>query len=126
MPTDPGEIVRAERLRRGWSLREAATAGNCSHTYWDAIERNEARKPVQARTAVALAFGWPDDWIENPPPPPEVSQRDDQVLGEFRQWGEAMLTAMEAMQGQIAELQQAVARLSAEDQSTPPPRRRRS
>ena len=107
-------------------MREAGQAGGCSHTYWDAIERGEARKQVMARTAVARAFGWPDDWIENPPPTPEVTQRDDQVLAEFRQWGETMLTAMEAMQGQIAELQQAVARLSAEGQSTPPARRRQS
>lgn len=121
-----GEVVRAERLRRGWSMREAAQAGGCSHTYWDAIERNEARKPVLVRSVVATAFGWADDWVENPPPPPEVIQRDDVVLTEFRQWGETMLATMEAMHGQIVELQQAVARLAAEGQSAPPGRRRQS
>ena len=126
MSTTPGEIARAERLRRGWSLREAGDAGGTSHSQWDRIERNEARREHDMRTAVARAFGWPDDWIENPPPSPEVIQRDDQVLAEFRQWGETMLTAMEAMQSQIAELQQAVARLSAEGQSAPPARRRQS
>lgn len=78
------------------------------------------------RTAVARAFGWADDWVENPPPPPEVIQRDDVVLTEFRQWGETMLATMEAMHGQIVELQQAVARLAAEGQSAPPGRRRQS
>lgn len=121
-----GEVVRAERLRRGWSMREAAQAGGCSHTYWDAIERNEARKPVLVRSVVATAFGWGDDWVENPPPPPEVTQREDEVLAEFRQWGQTTMTALREMQSQIAELQQAVARLAAEGQSTPPGTRRRS
>lgn len=126
MSTTPGEIVRAERLRRGWSLREAGDAGGTSHSQWDRIERNEARREYDMRTAVARAFGWADDWVENPPPPPEVIQRDDVVLAEFRQWGETMLATMEAMHGQIVELQQAVARLAAEGQSAPPGRRRQS
>lgn len=126
MPTETGDIVRQERLRRGWSMREAADAGGCSHTYWDSIERNEARKPVMVRNVVAQAFDWPDDWVEHPPPTPEVTQRDDQVLAEFRQWGETTMTALREMQQQIVELQQAVARLAAEGQSAPPGRRRQS
>jgi len=29
---DLRELVRAERLRRGWSVRQAAAAGGCSNT----------------------------------------------------------------------------------------------
>lgn len=76
--------------------------------------------------SVCRAFDWPIDWIENPPPTPEVIQRDDQVLEAFRQWGETMLATMEAMQAQIAELQREVAQLVAEGRSTPPGRRRQS
>ena len=126
MREEVGDVVRSERLRRGWSMREAAQVGGCSHTYWDSIERGEARKPVLVRNVVAKAFGWPDDWIENPPPPPAVIERDDQVLAEFRQWGETTMTTLREMQQQIVELQQAVVRLASSDQSPPSARRRQS
>lgn len=107
-------------------MREAGQAGGCSHTYWDAIERGEARKQVMARTAVARAFGWPDDWIENPPPTPEVTQRDDEVLGAIEKLGWTVLRTNQEMLTAIAELRAEVDRLRSEVGPTPPARRRQS
>ena len=78
--TEQGEIVRNERLRRGWSMRRAGETGGTSHSQWDRIERGEDRRTTNTREIVAQAFGWPLDWPENPPAPPEISQRDDQVM----------------------------------------------
>lgn len=36
-----GERIRAERLKRGWSLREAAANISISHTYLSAIEKGK-------------------------------------------------------------------------------------
>jgi len=80
MNAETGEIVRNERLRRGWSMRRAAEAAGVSHTWWDLVERGAQRRHDKAREAVAQAFGWPLDWVENPPAPPVISQRDDEVL----------------------------------------------
>lgn len=126
MPTETGDIVRQERLRRGWSMREAADAGGCSHTYWDSIERNEARKPVMVRNVVAQAFDWPDDWVEHPPPTPEVIQRDDEVLGAIEKLGWTVLQVNQEMLTALAELRAEVDRLRSEVQSAPPGRRRQS
>ena len=126
MSTTPGEIARAERLRRGWSLREAGDAGGTSHSQWDRIERNEARREHDMRTAVARAFGWPDDWIENPPPTPEVTQRDDEVLGAIEKLGWTVLRTNQEMLTAIAELRAEVDRLRSEVGPTPPARRRQS
>ena len=126
MSTTPGEIVRAERLRRGWSLREAGDAGGTSHSQWDRIERNEARKPMEMRMSVCRAFDWPIDWVENPPPPPEVIQRDDQVLSAIKELGWKLLRTTEALMTEIAALREEVDRLQSEARSTPPARRRGS
>ncbi len=124
MPSTAGDVVRDERVRRGWSLRRAADAGGTTHTNWDRIERGEARRAHEWRRIVATAFDWPDDWVENPPPPPEVTRRDDEVLQAFAQFGSTMLAAIEAMQQQIAALQSTVDQLAAEARPTRPGSRR--
>jgi transcriptional regulator with XRE-family HTH domain len=125
MPSTAGDIVREERQRRGWSLRRAADAAGTTHAHWDRIERNEARRAAEWRRLVCTAFDWPDDWVENPPAPPEVTRRDDEVLQAFAQLGETMLAAMESMQRQIAELQSTVDQLAAEARPTRPGSRRK-
>jgi transcriptional regulator with XRE-family HTH domain len=114
--TEQGEIVRNERLRRGWSMRRAGEAGGTSHSQWDRIERGEDRRAANTREIVAQAFDWPLDWPENPPAPPVVSQRDDQVMA-----------ALTSMMEQIAALTAQVARLEdAARRAAPAPRRSQS
>lgn len=64
---DPREAVAAERRRRGWSVRRAATEGGVSNTTWG---KYEAGQEVAAMIpAVAQAFGWPANWEDTPPVP---------------------------------------------------------
>jgi transcriptional regulator with XRE-family HTH domain len=64
------ERVIAERQQRGLTIRQAAGLTDITNTTWSRWE-NEAGDPSpKLRTAVATAFGWGQDWPENPPPLP--------------------------------------------------------
>lgn len=60
----PANQVRAERLKRGLSVRQAASRGGISNTYWGEFE--DYRRPLTPyiADAVAKAFEWPKDWLE--------------------------------------------------------------
>jgi hypothetical protein len=98
--TEQGEIVRNERLRRGWSMRRAGEAGGTSHSQWDRIERGEDRRMSNTREIVAQAFGWPLDWVENPPAPPVISQRDDEVLAAIA----SLRESVDLLRAEVAQL----------------------
>jgi transcriptional regulator with XRE-family HTH domain len=64
------ERVVAERQQRGLTIRQAAGLTDITNTTWSRWE-NEAGDPSpKLRTAIATAFGWGQDWPENPPPLP--------------------------------------------------------
>lgn len=67
------ERVVSERRRRGWSARDAATAGRISNTSWSRAE-SSGEVSAKMRGAVSVAYGWETDWPENPPviPPGEA------------------------------------------------------
>lgn len=70
-------LVRAERLRRGWSVRQAAAAAGISNTWWGKFE--DGRQPLTPMIAngVAKAYDWPTEWAAAPasmPRPEEVSR----------------------------------------------------
>lgn len=62
--------VRQERLHRGWSVRAAAQRGDISNTYWAEFE--DYRQPLTPTiaAAVAMAFGWSEDWPDALRPTP--------------------------------------------------------
>lgn len=62
----PVDVVKAERLRRGWSVRRAATNGAVSNTTWGRFE-HDGQLTDRMRQAVARAFGWDPVWPEDPP-----------------------------------------------------------
>src|SRR4051812_8543039 len=65
--SDLRELVRAERRRRGWSVRKAASTGGCSNTAWGEWE-NGARELGQAvQAGISQAFDWAPDWPDHPP-----------------------------------------------------------
>ena len=67
--TDLLERVRIERQLKGWSMRDAASAGGISNQAWSVFERGG---PITrgVHQAVMQAFGWPETWQTNPPPLP--------------------------------------------------------
>ena len=58
----PHQAVHEERLRRGWSIRTAASKGGMSNTAWGDIENGDRAVSPLFQRAVSTAFGWPDDW----------------------------------------------------------------
>lgn len=56
--------VRAERLNRGWSIRDAAAAthGQLSNTWWGKFEDGKQPLTDGIRAGVAEAFGWANNW----------------------------------------------------------------
>jgi len=71
-----------------------------SHTWWDLVERGAQRRHDKAREAVAQAFGWPLDWVENPPAPPVISQRDDEVLAAIA----SLRESVDQLRAEVAQL----------------------
>lgn len=69
------ERVRAERLGRGWSVRDAASAAGLSNTWWARFE--EGLQPITDGivAGVALAFEWPADWPTQPDDGPLAALR---------------------------------------------------
>lgn len=60
---DPrADRVRLERLRRGWSVRTAATRGDISNTWWGKFEDHRQPLTPAIAAAVAKAYEWPNDW----------------------------------------------------------------
>jgi transcriptional regulator with XRE-family HTH domain len=64
------ERVVAERQRRGLTIRQAAGLTDITNTTWSRWENDGGVPSPKLRTAVATAFGWGQDWPENPPPLP--------------------------------------------------------
>jgi hypothetical protein len=62
------DTVRTERQQRGWSVRYAAQRGGISNTCWHSIETGIVRLTPRKAAAVAAAYGWADDWDQQPPP----------------------------------------------------------
>lgn len=60
------------------SVRQAAIAGKANNETWGNFE-NGATKSVtpKIRRAMIAAFGWPEDWPTNPPPPPVTPSGTD-------------------------------------------------
>lgn len=97
---DAVSAVTIERNRRGWSIRRCATAGGISNTHWGEVEKGTSALTDKVREAVATAFGWPLDWPENPPAPPAVAERDDQVLAAIA----ALADRVELLAAELREL----------------------
>lgn len=56
--------VRHERLRRDWSVRQAASAGGISNTYWGNFEDYKQPLTPAIAGAVARAFKWSTSWAD--------------------------------------------------------------
>ena len=84
--------IVAERERRGWSVREAASRGGVSNETWGRYEKTH-HLTLKMRVAVAKAFDWSTDWPEIGPRAPvdgsvDLSSRLDAI--------EAKLDAIQA------------------------------
>lgn len=66
------ERVAVERRLRGLSARDASIKGGVSNSTWSDWESGRRPLSPRLRSAVAQAFGWSTDWVENPPPAPDV------------------------------------------------------
>lgn len=113
--------VRHERLRRGWSVRDAAAAGGISNTYWGQFEDYKQPLTPTIAAAVARAFDWEDTW-----PDENVSQSDEPGVQLLRIEGtrqiqdltERVLRLEDAhveLEGVVAELLEAVRRRASGD-----------
>ncbi len=69
------ERVAAEIRRLNFSMREVERRSGVSNTTL-AKFFNDGRLTRKVREAFAVAFNWPADWPENPPPLPEA-HRDE-------------------------------------------------
>lgn len=96
---DLAERVRAERLRRGLSMRTASAAGQVSNTTWGAFENGSAKLGDSMRRAVATAFSWPIDWPERTP----VAYRQDE---------DVILSRLDEIRSELAELTRLVLRVA--------------
>jgi transcriptional regulator with XRE-family HTH domain len=60
-------LIKAERLRRGWSFRQAALAAGWPRDYasrWERVESGECIDPAFSTViGIADAFGWPVDFL---------------------------------------------------------------
>lgn len=74
-----GEIVAAERRRRGLSVRAASRAGGISNTAWSEFEHTN-HVTLRMQAAVAAAFGWPTDWPYSPPVPVASTNGPDMTM----------------------------------------------
>ena len=72
------ERMTAERMRRGWTQRQAAERARISHATWSRIESGDMELSGRSRAAVAHAFDWPLDWpdVEPGAAPTSVSEFD--------------------------------------------------
>lgn len=92
------EQVRAERLRRGWSVRDAASSGKISNTWWARFEDGQQPLTDGLTVAVATAYGWPSDWPAQPRPVVDVD-----ALEALRAALEELAARVDAIQAQVAE-----------------------
>ena len=74
------ERVIDERIRRGWSIREAAAHGGVSNTTWARYEQT-GNLTGRMRQAVALAYSWTVDWPDTPDTaePATAPEPDDEL-----------------------------------------------
>lgn len=97
--------VRRERLNRGWSVRQASSAGRISNTYWGEFEDYKRQLTPTIAAAVAKAYDWPADW-----PDGEVTQltrRDDDRFSALERAADALrveLAASIAGKDRLAEM----------------------
>ncbi len=87
--------VRHERLRRGWSVRDAAAAGSISNTYWGKFEDYRQSLTPMIATAVAKAFDWPADWPDAADGQPVNRQADE--MAQLRREVDALRQAVESL-----------------------------
>lgn len=74
---DLRDLVTRERRQRYRSVRAAAIAGGISNTRWQHYESGEIGVTDAIRRGVAVAFGWPVDWPENPVTADQPASGDD-------------------------------------------------
>lgn len=109
----PANRVRLERLRRGWSVRDAARASGISNTYWGAFE--DFRQPLTPTIAdaVARAFGWDTGWADRlvdglepvalaPEPEPDVAEAIAKLSAEFAAAEAGRAAEIEALRAEFA------------------------
>ena len=89
--------VRAERLSRGWSVRDAARASGISNTWWGRFEDGIQPLTDGIVAGVAQAFGWPAEWPTVNPP------ADDQPV--TRQELEALKESLQSLTDRVGGLQ---------------------
>lgn len=99
-----GDKVRAERLRRGESVRTAATRGKISNTWWGKFEDGVQPLTDGLSEAVAKSFKWPETWAEDPTQPTSVDSQLAQLRAEVADQAERLT----ALAHQFAHLQQQI------------------
>jgi len=62
-----GDRVRAERLNRNLSVRQAAALGGISNTWWGRFEDGKQPLTPAISAAVSAAFGWDQSWAVSLP-----------------------------------------------------------
>lgn len=129
--------VRAERERRGMSVREAARRGGVSNTTWSRYESGETSLTGNIRKAVAQAFDWPIGWPDGERPAPhtwepnhqpdpadlvvavreaidegrERSLKMDEVVASVNHSEETLVATMEAMQETLGRMSAQIAKI---------------
>lgn len=103
--------VIQERRSRGWSIRTAAASagpGRISNTAWAAWENGERDMSPKLQTAIAAAFDWPTDWINQTttaetgtaatPPPSDLLAEVGRLADEVRQQREQLAAVLQVLQ----------------------------
>lgn len=93
----PGERVRSQRERRGWSARELARRAGISNTHVHNIERGRSNVRAPVWAAVARAFGW-QDWKLF------LSSEAPDAPTAFAPDGQAMLRALRDLLNQLPDM----------------------
>lgn len=82
------KAVKAERVRRGWSIRDAAnhSNGHVSNQTWGNFEDGHtASVTLKMSAGVRAAFGWPAGWEHDPPKPEAPAVLDTDRLTALEQ-----------------------------------------
>jgi transcriptional regulator with XRE-family HTH domain len=104
--------VRLERLRRKWSVRQAASAGGISNTHWQAFENGLQELTPGLSAAVARAFEWDLDW---------TAANGDYDLGAVIQSVRDTTSQLVELRTEVRSLQAEVLRLQGIVDRLPPP-----
>jgi transcriptional regulator with XRE-family HTH domain len=101
------EVVRQQRLRQGWSYRQAAARAQIGAQAWQHFEEGATEPSTHTLLAIARAFGWPGDWrwrLANGEDPDAWSDPVGEDLSELRADLNQLREVVDALLDQVAEL----------------------